>query len=107
MATLKTLLTFILLGAFLGLATASWIGPQFLEWYNTAPLGAQTVCDLPKVIQGVTADLLRYQVYGTLIGAGAFLILGIVFVVSRSKKQKQAQQPPTTPTAPAQPGPAA
>ena len=104
MATLKTLLTFILLGAFLGLATASWIGPQFLEWYNTAPLGAQTMCDLPKVIQGITADLLRYQVYGTLIGAGSFLILGIVFVVSRSKKQKRTQQPPTTP--PVQPGPA-
>ena len=62
------------------------------------------MCDLPKVIQGITADLLRYQVYGTLIGAGAFLILGIVFVVSRSKKQKRTQQPPTPP--PAQPGPA-
>ena len=104
MATLKTLLTFILAGAFLGLATASWLGPQFLTWYNTAPLGAQTMCDLPKVIQGITADLLRYQVYGTLIGAGSFLILGIVFVVSRSRKQKRMQQPPTTP--PAQPGPA-
>jgi hypothetical protein len=92
MATLKTLLTFILTGAFLGLATASWVGPRFLEWYNTAPLGAQTVCDLPKVIQGITADLLRYQVYGTLIGAGVFFILGIFFVMSRSKKQKQ--QPP-------------
>ena len=102
MATLKTLLTFILAGAFLGLATASWAGPQFLEWYNTAPLGAQTVCDLPKVIQGITADLLRYQVYGTLIGAGVFFIQGILFVVSRSKKQKQ--QPPTPPP---QPRPAA
>lgn len=104
MATLKTLLTFILAGAFLGLATASWAGPQFLEWYNTAPLGAQTVCDLPKVIQGITADLLRYQLYGTLIGAGVFFILGIFVVVARSKKQKQAQQPPTTPP---QPRPAA
>ncbi len=104
MATLKTLLTFMLLGAFLGLATASWAGPRFLEWYNTAPLGAQTVCDLPKVIQGITADLLRYQVYGTLMGAGTFLILGIVFVRWQSKRQKRMQQPPTTP--PAQPGPA-
>jgi hypothetical protein len=94
MATLKTLLTFLLAGAFLGLATASWAGPHFLTWYNTAPLGAQTVCDLPKVIQGVTADLLRYQLYGTLIGAGVFLILGVFFVVTRSKKQKKAQQPP-------------
>ncbi|WP_257462819.1 hypothetical protein [Archangium lipolyticum] len=105
MATLKTLLTFILAGAFLGLASASWLGPQFLTWYNTAPLGAQTVCDLPKVIQGVTADLLRYQLYGTLTGAGVFLILGILFVVARSKKQKQAQQQP--PASPPQPRPTA
>jgi hypothetical protein len=100
MATLKTLLTFILAGAFLGLATASWAGPHFLTWYNTAPLGAQTVCDLPKVIQGVTSDLLRYQLIGTLSGAALFLVLGIVFVVARSKKQKQAQQPPATPPQP-------
>lgn len=100
MATLKTLLTFILAGAFLGLATASWAGPQFLSWYNTAPLGAQTMCDLPKVIEGVTADLLRYQLYGTFAGAGAFLILGIFFVVARSKKQKQSQQPPASPPQP-------
>lgn len=104
MAAIKTLLTFILTGAFLGLATASWAGPHFLTWYNTAPLGAQTVCDLPKVIQGVTADLLRYQLIGTLTGAGVFLVLGILFVVGRSRKQKQAQQPPTTPP---QPRPAA
>ena len=100
MATLKTLLTFMLLGAFLGLATASWAGPRFLEWYNTAPLGAQTVCDLPKVIQGITADLLRYQLIGTLTGTGVFLVLGIFFVVSRSRKQKQAQQPPAPPPQP-------
>jgi hypothetical protein len=100
MATLKTLLTFILAGAFLGLATASWAGPHFLTWYNTAPLGAQTMCDLPKVIQGVTADLLRYQLIGTLTGAGAFLVLGIVFVVWRNKRQKLTQQPPAPPTQP-------
>jgi len=99
MATLKTLLTFMLLGAFLGLATASWIGPRFLEWYNTAPLGAQTVCDLPKVVQGITADLLRYQLIGTLTGTGTFLVLGIVFVVWRNKRNKLMQRPPTPPAA--------
>jgi uncharacterized membrane protein YfcA len=100
MATLKTLLTFMLAGAFLGLATASWIGPEFLTWYNTAPLGAQTVCDLPKVIQGITADLLRYQLIGTLVGTGVFLVLGIFFVVWRNKKRKPVEQPPATPSQP-------
>ena len=35
MAAVKTLLTFVLLGAFLGLAGASWLGPKYLEWDNT------------------------------------------------------------------------
>ncbi|HEX8823698.1 MAG TPA: hypothetical protein VF794_27500 [Archangium sp.] len=100
MATLKTLLTFMLAGAFLGLATASWVGPRFLEWYNTAPLGAQTMCDLPKVIQGITADLLRYQLIGTGTGTGVFLVLGIAFVVWRNKRRKLAQQQAPTPSQP-------
>jgi hypothetical protein len=100
MATLKTLLTFMLLGAFLGLAAASWLGPQFLEWYNTAPLGAQTVCDLPKVVQGITADLLRYQLIGTLTGTGLFLVLGIFFVVWRNKRNNLARRGATPPAAP-------
>ena len=81
MATLKTLLTFMLAGAFLGLATASWIGPEFLTWYNTAPLGhgRGAIC---RVIQGITADLLlALQLIGTLVGTGVFLVLGILFVV--------------------------
>jgi hypothetical protein len=100
MATLKTLLTFMLLGAFLGLAAASWLGPRFLEWYNTAPLGAQTVCDLPKVVQGITADLLRYQLIGTLTGTGLFLVLGIFFVVWRHKRDNLAPRGATPPAAP-------
>ncbi|ATB30513.1 hypothetical protein [Melittangium boletus] len=103
MATLKTLLTFILAGAFLGLATASWLGPKWLEWDNTPRLQAtQMMCNLPEVIRGVTQQLLHYQFMGTLVGAGIMLVLGIVFVVSRAKKQKQqrAGQPPLTPPSP-------
>jgi hypothetical protein len=95
MATLKTLLTFLLAGAFLGLATASWLAPKWLEWDNTTRFqSTQTMCDLPQVVRQISSQLLSYQLYGTLIGAGLFLILGIVFVVMRSKKQKKAQQPP-------------
>jgi hypothetical protein len=95
MAMLKTLLTFVLTGAFLGLATASWLGPKWLEWDNTTRLQAtQVMCNLPEVIRDVSAQLLEYQLLGTLIGAGAFLLLGIVFVVQRSKRQKQGEQPP-------------
>lgn len=107
MATLKTLLTFILLGAFLGLATASWLAPKWLEWDNTTRFqAAQTMCNLPEVIREISSSLLQYQLYGTLIGAGSFLLLGIVFVVGRTKKQKQEQEQRPPPTPP-QAGPAA
>lgn len=109
MATLKTLLTFLLAGAFLGLATASWLGPQWIEWYNTPSFQAtQTLCNLPEVIRGVTAQLLRYQLTGTLVGAGVALVLGIAYVVSRNKKQKAKGSGtglPPAPLAPPPPGP--
>lgn len=98
MATLKTLLTFLLAGAFAGLATASWLAPKWLEWDNTTRFqSTQTMCDLPQVIRQISSQLLNYQLYGTLIGAAVFLILGIFVVVARSKKQKAQQQQPPPP----------
>jgi hypothetical protein len=110
MATLKTLLTFLLAGAFLGLASASWLGPKWIEWYNTPSFQAtQTLCNLPEVIQGVTRQLLHYQLIGTLVGAGVALALGIAFVVARNKKQKAKKGTgtglPPAPLAPPPPGP--
>ncbi|HEX8434992.1 hypothetical protein [Archangium sp.] len=101
MATLKTLLTFMLAGAFLGLATASWLGPKWLAWDNSPRYqSAQVLCDLPEITRKVAADLLHYQLVGTLVGTGSFLVLGIFFVVWRNKRQKLTQPPPAPPTPP-------
>ena len=87
MAILKTLLTFLLAGAFLGLATASYAGPRWLEWDNTATLApTQTMCNLPDIIRLTAARLLHYQLVGTLAGASVFLVLGIAFVVMRRNR---------------------
>lgn len=97
-AALKTLLTFVLAGAFGGLATASWLGPKWLEWDNTTRLQAtQTMCNLPEVVRSITTELLGYQLTGTGVGAGTGLLLGIVLLVMRSKKHKALQVPPATP----------
>ncbi len=103
-ATLKTLLTFVLGGAFLGLATASWLGPKWLEWDNTTRLAAstQTMCNLPEIVRLTASKLLRYQVTGTLVGAVIFLGLGIAFVVVRGRQQPRppaAPPPRATPAA--------
>lgn len=104
MATVKTLLTFVLLGAFLGLAGASWLGPKYLEWDNTPRYqSSQTICDVPALVRDISAQMLEYQLIGTLIGAGVFLLLGIFFVVDRTKRRKQqaqGEQPPATPSSP-------
>lgn len=98
MARIQTLLTFLLAGAFLGLATASWLGPKWLEYDNTATLApTQTLCNLPEIIRATTTRLLHYQLVGTLTGAAAFLALGIVFLVVRSRRHPPASTPPLTP----------
>ncbi|WP_224249209.1 hypothetical protein [Hyalangium gracile] len=98
MARLKTVLTFMLAGAFLGNLVASLAAPQFMEWYNSTALATQTMCNLPEVVRKVTDDLIRAQLIGSGIGAGAFLVLGILFVRARTKKERATPPPPAAPT---------
>ncbi len=90
----KTLLAYVFAGAWLGGALASWLGPTFLEWYNTAgaEFGTQTVCDVPKIIRLVTGKLIGYQLVGSGIGALTALVLGIVIVRTLAKR-RAAQTP--------------
>jgi xanthine/uracil permease len=96
MAVLKTLLTFMLAGAFLGNQAATLAAPHFMAWYNETPLASQTVCNLPQVVREVTSDLIHAQLVGSGIGAGVCLVLGILFVRARARKQRP--QPPAAPT---------
>ncbi len=100
MEKLKTVLTFMLGGAFLGNVVATFAAPRFMTWYNSTPLASQTMCNLPQVVQDVTSQLIRAQFIGSGIGAGVFLVLGIVFLRARAKRQQAVPpQPPATPTA--------
>lgn len=99
LASLKTLFTFLLTGAFVGLATTSWLGPKWLEWNNTTHIQAtQTMCNLPEVVRSVASQLLGYQLTGTGVGAGAGLVLGVVYLVARKGRSKR--QPPPAPRVP-------
>jgi uncharacterized membrane protein YfcA len=100
MAKLKTVLTFMLAGAFLGNVVATFIAPQFMEWYNSTPLASQTMCNLPQVVHDVTSQLIRAQFIGSGIGAVLFLVLSIFFLRARARKQ-------ATPPPPAAPKPTA
>ncbi len=97
MEKLKTVLTFMLGGAFLGNVVATFMAPRFMAWYNSTPLASQTMCNLPQVVQDVTSQLIQAQFIGSGIGAVLFLVLGILFVRARTRKQ-QSTPPPTAPT---------
>jgi glycerol uptake facilitator-like aquaporin len=101
MAKLKSVLTFMLAGAFLGNLVATFVAPGFMEWYNSSSLATQTMCNLPEVIQKVTSQFIQAQFIGSGIGAVIFLVLGIVFVQARAKKQSAPPPPASTPPPPA------
>lgn len=89
-----SLLTYTLAGALAGGAVASWLSPKYLAWDNTAPLGTQTVCDLPKVVESISAQLIHAQLWGQAIGAAAFLLLGAT--VLHFRHHRKVLPPPTT-----------
>lgn len=97
MDKLKTVLTFMLAGALIGNGVASLIVPGYLAWNNSAPLASQQVCDLPKAIHDTATQLISGQLIGSAIGALTFLVLAILFIRFRARRQ-QAAPPPAAPT---------
>jgi hypothetical protein len=98
MVKLKTVLTFMLAGAFLGNLVASLAAPHFMEWYNSTSLATQTMCNLPQVVRDVSDQLIRAQLIGSGVGAVASLVLGVLFVRARTRKQQATPPPPAAPT---------
>jgi hypothetical protein len=84
---MKTL-TFALIGALLGIATASLVVPPALSWY-TAPGGLpqgtqiQALVQIPEVIAYATGRLIRGQAIGA--AAGAIVGGGVSMLVGRRR----------------------
>ena len=81
---MKSLLVWILVGALVGIASASVIVPPMLSWYNEAGYLSQggqptTVVKLPEVVRYATSRLIRGQAIGGGAGAVVFLALGLAF----------------------------
>ena len=81
---MKGLLIWILLGALLGIAAASFVVPPMLSWYNEAGYLAQggqpaAMVNLPEVVRYATSRLIRGQAIGAAVGAVVFLALGLAF----------------------------
>jgi hypothetical protein len=91
---MKTTLIFLLLGALLGVAAASFVVPPALSWYTAPgglPQGAQiqAVVQIPEVIRYATTKLINGQMIGGGIGAVAGLLLG-AFIASSGRSRRKA-----------------
>jgi hypothetical protein len=92
MATVKTVLLFLLLGAVLGVLGVSFVAPGYLQWDNT-PSSGQALCDCGKTTREVATRLLTAQAEAGGVGAVLGLVLGIVIEVRARKKSAPAAAP--------------
>lgn len=86
MTTFRTLLNFVLCGTLLGAAVATLLLRSFIPWYNTPGQGVtQSICDYAVVARSNIDDVIKGQLIGAIIGAVAFLVIGIL--VHRRRRQ--------------------
>ena len=76
------MLTFMLVGALVGVVVASLVVPPVLAWYNAPGAIApgrtvETLCNLPELIRYTARRLLLGQLIGAAVGALLFLIPGV------------------------------
>jgi hypothetical protein len=95
---MKTVLIFLLLGALLGAAAASFAVPPALSWYNEP--GAlqksgqvQALVNIPEVIRYTTDRLIKSQAIGAGIGGLVGLVLG-AFTASSGRRRRQTSDAP-------------
>jgi hypothetical protein len=91
---MKNALIFMLVGALIGVAAASFFVPPMLSWYTSPgglPKGAQVqaVVQIPEVIHYATSRLL----WGQAIGAGIGAAFGLLLALSIRKKTQPAAAP--------------
>lgn len=87
MALLKRLGTFVAVGALLGAVIASLVTPTILVAENTTRAG-NAQCPCAEVTRDTATQLIRAQLLGAAIGAGALLLLGIVLSIRGRAKHK-------------------
>lgn len=103
---MKTILIFTLLGALLGVAAASLVVPPALGWYNEAgylsqpqtgqATGPQSLVNVPSLIRYTTSRLIKGQLIGGVVGAAAFLVIGVLVARRGPRRAASAAAAPSS-----------
>ena len=93
---MKGILIWVLAGALVGIAAASFVVPPMLSWYNEAGYLANAgqpaaMVNLPEVVRYATARLIRGQAIGGVLGAVVFFALGLA--IGRGRRRSRAVAP--------------
>lgn len=89
MASVKTIVLFVLVGAILGVIVVDFIAPGAIAWDHT-PASGQALCNCGEVSHSVAMSMIKWQGIGAAIGGVGFLVLGILFEVRQRKKTPAA-----------------
>lgn len=84
MASVKTIVLFVLVGAILGVVVVDFIAPGAIAWDHT-PASGQALCNCGEVSHSVAMSMIKWQGIGAAVGGLGFLALGILFEVRRKK----------------------
>jgi hypothetical protein len=94
---MKSLLAYLLSGAFVGAIVASLLGLWLIPWYNTPGEGMQSVVDSAAFSKHLLRSFVQTQLIGAGVGALVFLIFAVLLRRARTKTPPTAS--PTPPPA--------
>ena len=89
MASVKTVVLFLLLGAVLGVVVADFVAPAIIAWDHT-PRSGQALCNCSEIAHSVSMELIKWQAICAAIGGLGLGVLGVLFEVRQRKKAAPA-----------------
>lgn len=84
MASVKTVVLFLLVGAALGVVVVDFIAPAAIAWDHT-PRSGQALCNCGEIAASVSSALIKSQAVGAALGGIGCMVLGILYEVRRKK----------------------
>ena len=89
MASVKTVVLFLLVGAVLGVVVVDFIAPAAIAWDHT-PAAGSALCNCGETAHNVANAMIKWQAVGAAIGGISFLVLGVIWEVRQRKKAPAA-----------------